>query len=362
MELFEKFWDTARISQEPVCFAERDDGTFSGGCLLFPPYAIEAVTSHDGTVHYLEGRDFLLDGERLIRTPASRIPVLPRGEYCRPYDGARETAWLRLPDGERYLAIFPDVFRYQILVTYSHSAHWEGVVPPDSSAALTRSKNKLRSGGPFRIVFYGDSITAGWEASGCDEEVIDMRDCRPFRLRINRPPYIPAWAELVTSRLRAAYPSASIQKWNRGAGGSTTAWGVAHAKELVCPHVPDLVILAFGMNSLCDPAQTYRAQIDTIIHTIREDAPTCDFLLVSPMVPSPEIAGFAGNTLAQQEAALWDIAHDTAGIGVAPVHAVSSELLRRGKTYYELTGNCINHPNDFSVRLYAQTVLTALGE
>ena len=188
------------------------------------------------------------------------------------------------------------------------------------------------------------------------------RDCQAFYLRINRPPYVPAWAELVTRKLRTAYPSAEIQKWNRGAGGSTTAWGVAHAKELVCPHKPDLVVLAFGMNSLRDPAQVYRTQIDTIIRTVREDAPACDFLLVSPMIPSPEIAGFVENTLAQQEAALWEIAHATAGTGVAPVHMMSTELLQRGKTYYELTGNCINHPNDFSVRLYAQTVLTALGE
>ena len=27
----------------------------------------------------------------------------------------------------------------------------------------------------------------------------------------------------------------------------------------------------------------------------------------------------------------------------------------------ELTGNCINHPNDFSIRIYAQTILSILG-
>lgn len=362
MEQLDKIWETKRISLEPVCFAETADGGVTGGCLLFAPDSVESVTSHDGAITYAEGRDYIVEGNRLLRTPDSRMPILARGLYCKPYDGARETAWLRLPGGTHYLAIFPDVFRYQVLVTYTHHECWNGIVPPNGGAALSRSIQKLKSGAAFRLMFYGDSITAGWEASGCDEEVIEMRSCRPFHLHISRPPYLPAWAELVTRRLRAAYPLAEIQKKNRGAGGSTTAWGVEHAKTLVCPHTPDLVILAFGMNSLCDPAPKYRAQIESIIHTVREESPSCDFLLVSPMTPSPEIAGFAGNTLARQEAALEELAKAETGVAVAPVHAVCEELLRRGKTYYDITGNCINHPNDFSVRVYAQTVLAALGQ
>ena len=361
MEWTEKIWETKRILMEPVCFAEQDDGSLSGGQLLFPPKAIESVTSHDCTIQYQEGRDYAVQNGRLIRTPDSRIPILPRAEYCKVYDGAKETAWLRLADGNRYMAISPTVYQYQILVTYTHDAAWEGAIPADGSAALAHSLKKLQAGGPFNLLFYGDSITAGWEASGCDEEVINMRDCRAFPLRINRPPYVPSWPELVTRGLRAAYPQADIRKTNRGVGGSTTVWGVEHAAELVCPQHPDLVILGFGMNSLRDPATLYRSQIEAIIHAIRAEAPECDFLLVSPMVPNTEIAGLAENKLAQQEAALWDLAHAETGITVAPVHEISEELLHRGKTYYELTGNCINHPNDFSVRLYAQTVLAALG-
>ncbi len=361
MEQLEKLWNAKRIYQEPICFSETENGSIIGGQLLFTPDRVESVTSNDGATVYQEGRDYRIEGSQLQRTSNSRIPVLPRDAYRKPYDGAQETAWLRLPGGKSYLAIFPEVVRYQLCVTYSHHACWDDFVPPDGSAVLSRSMQKLATGGAFRLVFYGDSITAGWEASGCDEEVIDMRSCQPFHLKISRPPYLPSWAELVTRQLHAEYPQAEIQKINRGAGGSTTEWGVAHAKELVCPHAPDLLILAFGMNSLCDSASLYKSQMESIIDTVQSQNSDCDVLLISPMTPSLEIAGFLDNTLAQQEDALFEIAKDRRGIAVAPVHRFCEALLRRGKTYYELTGNCINHPNDFSVRVYAQTVLAAMG-
>ena len=79
------------------------------------------------------------------------------------------------------------------------------------------------------------------------------------------------------------------------------------------------------------------------------------------MIPNPEINGFRKNHLVEQENALYQIEAETSGICVAPVHSVFCELTTRGKHYLELTGNCINHPNDFSVRIYAQTVLQTLG-
>ena len=361
MQVLDRIWETHRMFQEPVCFTEMADGTITGGKLLFSPDTVESVTSSDESITYVAGRDYIIQDGCLVRTPESTIPVLGRDVYCKPYDGAKERAWLRLPGGETYLTIFPETYKYQILVTYTHQQTWDALIPAKGSSALSRSFQKLQSGGAFHLMFYGDSITAGWEASGCDEEVIHMQTLQPFRLQINRPPYLPSWAELVTRTLREAFPAAEIQKVNRGAGGSTTAWGVAHAKELVSPHRPDLVVLAFGMNSLCAPVLQHRAQIETIMRTIRKTSPDCDFVLVSPMVPSQEIAGFLKNTLAKQEQALFDIAKSEPGVAVAPVHMLTKELLRKGKTYYELTGNCINHPNDFSVRMYAQTILTTLG-
>ena len=361
MQELMKFWEGGEVLREPVCFARMPDGTLTGGTLLYTPTRIVSVTSHDGSVTYEPGRDYTLTGRTLSLTPDSRIPVLEREIYCKPYDGTPERAWLRLPGGAEYLEIYPWVYRWQILVSYTHADTWQDVTPAADTAALPRTMEKLAQGGEYRLMFYGDSITAGWEASGCDEEVIDVRTAKPFHLKLDRWPHLPAWPELVTGELRRAFPGAEIVKANRGAGGSTTAWGVEHAAELVNDFRPDLTVVAFGMNGPCDPPEEHRAQIEAILDIIRDANPACEFLMVSAMVPSDELAAYQGNTLGAMEQALYEIAAARPGVTVAPVHRMFEAVRRAGKSYYEITGNCINHPNDFSVRVYAQTILSVLG-
>ena len=50
-------------------------------------------------------------------------------------------------------------------------------------------------------------------------------------------------------------------------------------------------------------------------------------------------------------------------VGVANVTEMHKAMFDAGKRYRDLTGNNINHPNDFVVRLYAQVILkTLLGQ
>ena len=47
------------------------------------------------------------------------------------------------------------------------------------------------------------------------------------------------------------------------------------------------------------------------------------------------------------------------GFGLAQVTTMHKEILRY-KNYYSMTGNNINHPTDFIIRVYAQNILYAL--
>lgn len=360
MGYLDKIWQGNVIFEEPICFSTDANGNPIGGTLLYPPKSIQRVTSYDGRTHYVAGKDYVLEGQSLHRLPGSRIPFLDRDIYCKPYTGVQETDWVRLPGGKEYMDVVDQVHQYQVLVTYEHDAIWQGEAPHSDPRRLSAVRNKLESGEKINLVFYGDSITAGWEASGANEDAVDMVTLKPYPVSIQHPPYLPAWAELVTNSLRKHYPTAHIQKYNRAAGGSTTQWGVLHAKELVCPCQPDLVILAFGMNSMQETAEIYQEKMASIIKTVRKSSPDCAFLLVSPMIPNPEIAGFQNNQLWNHEQALRDIYREDPNTDIAPVHSVFCQLQRMGKQYLELTGNCINHPNDFSVRIYAQTVLSVL--
>ena len=106
-------------------------------------------------------------------------------------------------------------------------------------------------------------------------------------------------------------------------------------------------MLGFGMNSMQESAEDYRRAILSIIRTIRKECHDCEFVLVSPMIPNPEIKGFQNNQLPAQQGVLYQIAAELEGVCIAPVHSVFREMTARGKHYLELTGNCINHPNDF---------------
>ena len=360
MSLHEKIWESEEIQDEIVCFSTDGEGAPIGGDLVYAPQRMRRLCSWDGKTDYEQDRDFTIAGRQILRTEGSRIPLLPRGAYCKPYLGQPEKAWLRLPGGKEYFEIFPEIYRWQCRVSYRPAERWDGFIPTDESRRLPRTMAMLSGGTDFHLVFYGDSITAGWEASGCNEYAVNL-DCAEFHLTLNRPPYQPAWAQAVTEALAKAYPHTRIHKFNRSAGAATTGWGAENAARLVGPCAPDLVVLAFGMNSLQDEPLRFQAEIKTILSRIRAEKPECEFLLVSPMTPSGEIAGLQNNQLARQEAALAALCAEEPGIALAPVNAVFREVGRRGKTHIDLTGNCINHPNDFAVRIYAQTVLSALG-
>jgi lysophospholipase L1-like esterase len=130
---------------------------------------------------------------------------------------------------------------------------------------LCWARKKLSEKKPFEILFYGDSITAGWEASGCDEHAINVDTVEEMHVRLNNYPYLPAWAELVRSELARVYGydeagGAKITKINRAAGGSTADWGVRNAEKLLSPYKPDLVVIGFGMNDNAKDEAVYAGQ------------------------------------------------------------------------------------------------------
>jgi hypothetical protein len=92
---------------------------------------------------------------------------------------------------------------------------------------------------------------------------------------------------------------------------------------------------------------------------VRAASPDAEFVLVSPMLPNPRW----DYTVIERFGAYRDALSELCGAGAALADLTSlwTDLLER-KSVHDLTGNGINHPNDFGHRLYAQTILGLLVE
>ncbi|HOF19410.1 MAG TPA: SGNH/GDSL hydrolase family protein [Phycisphaerae bacterium] len=332
-------WGSSVSYREPLLFL-RDSLEPPVATLLFEPVEILAAHSSCGLFPYEPGRDFVVEtrSRRVFLPEGSRIPHLLRRQlYRRP--GERDSISHKAGDENTYLFCAPRAYsRLQMEITYTHRERWTGPAPTLATEQLPKTLARLIAARPLVLGITGDSVSTGCEAS---------REC---------PPYLPGYADLVAGELHRAHGS-RIRVTNLAVGGTTSADGVSVASELAKER-PDLTLIAFGLNEMSrrDPCG-YQANVRTIMETIRQDNPQAEFILVSPLPGNrewhftpPEMASAYRDALA---------ALCGPGVAMADVTGIAGEILRR-KSYYDLTANGVNHPNDYGHRLYAQVVLGLL--
>lgn len=242
MEWYEEcmapIWTGDAVFEESVMFIGGKDGGTEQASLIYRPEKILKVCSPDRKTVYQEGRDYIVRDGRLERPAGSGIPAWSYGEYYlseKPELAIKsimeDGKYLRFDGGDAYSA-------HQAMVTYRHRDSWQGAVPCWQGDILSGTVTRLREGKPMRIVYYGDSIMAGYDASS----LWDME------------PIMPQLSDLVTMRLKSAWNHEHIEGINTAVGGTDSIWGLGEIRERVCAHRPDLVVIGFGMNDgHCNP-------------------------------------------------------------------------------------------------------------
>lgn len=333
-------WGSESVYQEPLFFVQRQDGEPASARLLFPPGKILSFTSATGEIVFEEGRDYQIEPVSGIITllPGSRIPFKTRRElYPLNTDPTPlPRTKINQKKGEpQTLLLWSEggFFKMQVAVTYTHAPRlWTGYAPAFAGTRLPKTLGKLRARQSVTIGVSGDSISEGFNASN------------------------PAhrYANLVKAGLERAY-GVTITLKNRAHAGWTAPEGVKDATNLAAEK-PDLVFIAYGMNDIkYTDVATYAGAIQRIMAEIRTRSPETEFILVSSMLGNPEWEGMPdADTFVTFRDALAGLCGP--GVVLADVTAASMELLKR-KSLYDLTGNGLNHPNDFSHRIYAQVIL-----
>jgi lysophospholipase L1-like esterase len=141
---------------------------------------------------------------------------------------------------------------------------------------------------------------------------------------------------------------------NLAVGGKMSDWGVEQAPA-AAGHQPDVMIIAFGMNdaSHAMPTETFIGNIREIMRVVQASSPQTEFVLVVGMLSNPEWTAGRHEFHAMHREAL--LAEAREGVAVADMASVWKEMVAR-KDLHSLTGNGVNHPNDFGHRVYAQVI------
>ena len=360
-KVFQKEW-MKPIWEDRECWRE----TFAvladeNGCrapFLWTPEKVLRVESYDGEMVYEPEKDYRVEGNELVIPEGSRIPVTGWDTFLYPdrqtavkageeNDFARDFGQLSTTDGKflNLCAIgHPElVTERQVAVTYTTAEKKLSAVPECQLERLPRLSAKWKAGEPVSVVLYGDSISCGFDCSGM----------------YGQKPGQPTWAELLLHQMEEKW-KVPIRFHNTSVGGVDTEWAIENAFLRAGRFHPDLVILGFGMNDRCG-MEEYREKTKRLMDTIKKDSPETEFLLIATTLP---------NELAKTEPYYFWAHQDEysesvnalagTGIAVADVQALQKEIGKR-KRYIDMTGNWLNHPNDYLARIQAQVVAATLG-
>lgn len=354
-EMLRPVWKGGQIFRET--FACVEDGGLCSAPFLLEPEEIIKVESYDQTQCFEAGRDWYVEAGRLCLTGDSRIPhtgwetfyYASLEEAQKGQDGGAvklDFGPVAVSDG-RFLNLNaignPEfVTRWQIAVTYEAKEEWKGWRPVSRIARLPRVYGKLKRKEKVRIVLYGDSISCGCDCSGL----------------YGLEPGQPLWPELLMESLRDYYKT-DIEFINTSAGGKDTQWAIENAAERAASYKPDLVLLGFGMNDRCTGSE-YRERTKCLLNAIRRESPQTEFVLIATTLPNPLADTDPMHFCAHQgEYARSLRLLCGQGIVLADVQDVQRTMMER-KRYLDLTGNLLNHPNDYLARVQAQVLDTVL--
>ena len=279
------------------------------------------------SIEFSEGRDFVVDyiHGTLWRLPDSRLPDF-RTNILFGQEGFDHSKFPGFGNS-----------RFFAFVDYKFASVTPWPVQAPQTQYLQSTRAKLKAGKPLKMIAYGDSITAGGDAS------------KPELIFWQR------WADT----LQRKHPNAQVTAINGATGGDSTVQGLQRLQAKVLDLKPDLVLIGFGMNDhnvRGVPVPQFTQNLHQMISRIRNET-TAEIILFSAFPPNPKWK-FGSHHMA-------DYANATAAVARGAKCAYADvftnwEFLAARKKPEDLLGNNINHPNDFGHWIYFR-VFEALG-
>ena len=304
---------------------------------------IEAYTFLGGKKRILkQGKDYILKDGCIAFPDTTSVKIFNNDDIYAPAtpEGIKKLGGSFFFPTIKKRALFREgtwFHKHMVYVSYKYSEKSDFVPEKFDGKKLPKTLAKLRSGKPLCVVLYGDSISAGGNSSA----------------RYNFPPYAKTWGEQFVENLRDTYKS-KITYYNRALGGTRSHWGAMCINDLVLPDNPDLLIIAFGMNDRI-LAEKRKKYYQAMISAVLKKNPNAEFILVCSIRGNTNWQKFDTHDSYEKS----DKAMQCKNIAVADVRSAHTALLTK-KRYIDMTGNHVNHPNDFLIRTYVQALSNIL--
>ena len=356
------FWKNSTMYNESITMMKRSNGEIYAKT-LFVPTKTNAVVDVYLQKEYKEGVDWeWVKGTNKIKwLSGSSIPYFTdndlsgkdsKGNYIPEFPAWSDGGRSRF--GNALYCVSSFLYEKQICISYTYDTAQvakQGIKYTQYQGdKLKNTVNKLKNGEKLKVLFYGDSIFSGCDASGM----------------YSREPYMPYMHSLIQQEL-SRNTKGKVQVDNLSVGG----WTVENGRDALSGGVDghnysdkykgyDLLILSFGMNNAHTSKEEYIAATKAIVDKIKEGNPNLEVILVSCMNPNPRV----GWDVNQKHQGGWlkEIAAQSkysSYTAVVDFYAAHKSILAY-KDFSATTGNNINHPNDWLIRVYAQNILAAM--
>ena len=347
--------------------------------LLYKPLRVVSVMDQTLKTTYTEGVDYTIDAEngRLLIPEGSSIPLLNE----KVITGTAEEMQAAVPEGFEYTGGMPDnhtlytiwdlgvgpmvytesslFYGRYLSVTYAYDVRdlSENVFAEYDVTVLTGLRAKLQAKEDISIAVLGDSISAGSSSTGDNLHV---------------EPNTPCYANQLAAEIERVY-GVNVTLTNSAQGGKKSEWPLTGegmgAMNNVKAAVPDLCIIAFGMNDASGTGAdevtptAYRRNIENLIAEIKTVSPDCNFILVNSFPCNPRYERFPGR-FDEYLNMLNQIVEDSGNNGTVitvDMQRVGKYFMER-KQYCEISSSNINHPNDFMHRVYAMNLMNVISD
>ena len=338
------------IYNETVMLIE-ENGVISGK-LQYEPVKILSVRDYTWENEY-SSSEYTIEGNVITMNAGGTMPYLTaenlQGKNIpEPYREVTtitnvETDWVLM--GPSIYTESSLIYGHQISVSYVYDVRDLKLDDFASyeTAGYPKLKEKLNAGDDAKIVAIGDSVAEGCSSSG----------------HFDHAPYMDNWVTQATQALDKEYEG-SVTVKNVALGGTQSEWGAAAAQvNKVVAESPDLVIVHFGINDAGGSVTpgTYQDNIEKLIIDVQARLPECEFMLIKAFTPNT--ANYNPEQFRKYWARLDTIAENYENVYTLDMYTLSQTMLTE-KKYMDVTGNGINHVNDYSSRLYTMNILSAL--